>query len=90
MERRRPPTEFQRRVYAVVRRIPKGQVRSYQWVAAKLGNPKAARAVGQALRRNPWPEMVPCHRVIKSDGSLGGYAWGVKKKRRLLQQERAR
>ena len=83
------PTPFQLRVYAVVRRIPKGQVRSYQWVAARVGNPRAARAVGQALRRNPWPEAVPCHRVVRSDGSLGGYAWGPARKRRLLAREGA-
>ena len=82
------PTPFQLRVYAVVRRIPRGQVRSYSWVAAQLGNPHLARAVGQALHRNPWPIRVPCHRVICSDGSLGGYAWGAAKKRRLLARER--
>ena len=79
---------FQRRVYAVVRRIPRGEVRSYQWVARQLGNPGLARAVGQALTRNPWPHRVPCHRVIRADGRLGGYAWGPSKKRRLLEQER--
>ena len=85
--RRTGPSPFQRRVYAVVRRIPRGQVRSYQWVAAQLGNPKAARAVGQALNRNPSPDLTPCHRVVRADGSLGGYAWGLAKKRRLLRQE---
>lgn len=93
---RRPPTAFERRVYAVVKRIPKGQVRSYRWVAEQIGSPRAARAVGRALGRNPWPatgatagrpETVPCHRVVRSDGSLGGYAWGLPKKRRLLIQE---
>ena len=81
-------TPFQQQVYAVVKRIPKGEVRSYQWVARQLGNPHAARAVGQALARNPWPVRVPCHRVIRADGSLGGYAWGLSKKRRLLAKER--
>ncbi|MBI3087864.1 MAG: MGMT family protein [Candidatus Omnitrophica bacterium] len=80
---------FQRRVFAVVKRIPKGEVRSYQWVARRLGNPQLARAVGQALRRNPWPIRVPCHRVVRADGSLGGYAWGAAKKRRLLKREGA-
>jgi O-6-methylguanine DNA methyltransferase len=83
----RPPTRFEERVYAVVRRIPKGQVRSYRWVAARLGNPGLARAVGQALTRNPDPPRTPCHRVIRSDGSLGGYAWGAAAKRRRLGQE---
>ena len=83
------PTEFQRRVYAVVKRIPRGETRSYRWVAERLGDPNLARAVGQALNRNPWPETVPCHRVIRADGSLGGYAWGVAKKRRLLRREGA-
>jgi len=81
-------TPFQRRVYAVVKRIPKGRVHSYQWVAQQLGDPQLARAVGQALKRNPDPAPIPCHRVIRSDGSLGGYAWGLPKKRRLLDQER--
>ena len=82
------PTAFQQRVYQIVKTIPKGDVRSYRWVAAKLGNPNLARAVGQALKRNPWMVTVPCHRVIKSDGSLGGFAWGLRKKRELLRKER--
>ena len=84
----RMPTTFEQRVYAAIRRIPKGQTRSYQWVARQLGNQHLARAVGQALKRNPDPARNPCHRVIRSDGSLGGYAWGVSKKRRLLTRER--
>ena len=84
----RIPTAFERRVYDVVKHIPLGEVRSYAWVAAQLGNPKLARAVGQALHRNPWPSMVPCHRVVRSDGSLGGYAWGLAAKQRLLDDER--
>ena len=82
------PTAFQQRVYQIVKTIPKGDVRSYRWVAAKLGNPNLARAVGQALKRNPRMVTVPCHRVIKSDGSLGGFAWGLRKKRELLRKER--
>ena len=85
---RRQLTPFEARVYAVVRRIPKGQVRSYRWVAQRLGNPDLARAVGQALKRNPDSHRTPCHRVVRSDGSLGGYAWGAAKKQRLLNQER--
>lgn len=82
-------TDFQQRVFAVVRRIPRGEVRSYQWVARQLGNPQLARAVGQALKRNRCPQRIPCHRVIRTDGSLGGYAWGLAKKRQLLRQEAA-
>ena len=83
----RTPTSFQQRVYAIVKRIPRGETRSYRWVAERLGDPKLARAVGQALTRNPSPETVPCHRVIRTDGSLGGYAWGASKKRHLLARE---
>lgn len=81
-------TQFQRRVYTVVQHIPAGEVRSYRWVAEQLGNPGLARAVGQALKRNPFAPKVPCHRVIRSDGLLGGFAFGLAKKRRLLAQER--
>jgi O-6-methylguanine DNA methyltransferase len=86
MKNRNVPN-FQERVYAVVRRIPKGQTRSYRWVAEQLGNPGLARAVGNALRRNPDPRRTPCHRVIQSDGTLGGYAWGPSRKRLRLQRE---
>ncbi|MBI3324493.1 MAG: MGMT family protein [Candidatus Omnitrophica bacterium] len=84
----RRPSAFALGVYAIVKRIPPGQVRSYAWVARRLGKPGASRAVGQALKRNPWPLLVPCHRVIRSDGRLGGYAWGAARKRRLLVAER--
>ena len=83
----RSPTPFEERVYRVVRRIPKGNTRTYRWVAEQLGDPSLARAVGNALNRNPYAPQVPCHRVIKSDGTLGGFAWGPKKKRRMLQDE---
>jgi len=83
----RAPTPFELLVYAVVRRIPTGEVRSYQWVAKQLGRPRAGRAVGQALNRNPWPMVVPCHRVVQADGGLGGFAWGPAAKRRLLRAE---
>jgi O-6-methylguanine DNA methyltransferase len=84
---RRIPTEFEHRVYAVVRRIPKGQTRSYRWVAERLGDPALARAVGRALHRNPDTRTTPCHRVIRSDGTLGGYAFGPAKKRARLRRE---
>lgn len=82
-------TPFAQRVYWAACRIPKGQTRSYQWVAKASGNPKAMRAVGNALHRNPFAPAVPCHRVVKADGSLGGYARGVKRKRALLRKEGA-
>ena len=80
-------TPFQRRVYAAVRRIPRGRTRSYQWVARQIGRPLATRAVGQALNRNSRTDLVPCHRVIAADGSLGGYARGPAAKRRRLRTE---
>ena len=80
-------TTFQQRVYAAILRIPPGQTRSYQWVAAHIGSPRGARAVGNALRRNPFAPKVPCHRVVRADGSLGGYSGGLSKKRALLRAE---
>ena len=84
-------TPFQRKVYEVVLAIPKGQVRTYAWVARAIGQPKAARAVGQALRRNRWAPQIPCHRVVASHGTLGGYSagGGVRAKRRRLVDEGA-
>lgn len=84
-------TPFQRRVYEALLKIPKGQVRTYAQVARMIGRPKAARAVGQALKRNRWAPAIPCHRVIASDGTLGGYSGpgGLARKRRLLARERA-
>ena len=90
MKRRRPPTPFEERVYAIVRRIPRGQTRSYRWVAVQLGHPGLARAVGQALHHNPDTRRTPCHRVIRSDGTLGGYAKGSTRKRALLRREGVR
>ena len=81
-------TPFARKVYSVVARIPIGQVRSYQWVARQAGRPRAWRAVGQILKRNPYPFIIPCHRVVKNDQSLGGYVFGAKAKRSLLELER--
>ena len=80
-------TEFQRQVYRAVSAIPRGQTRSYRWVARRIRRPDAARAVGHALNRNPFAPRVPCHRVVRADGSLGGFAGGPSKKRRLLRQE---
>lgn len=83
----RVSTRFEERVYAVVRTIPKGEVRSYGWVARRLGNLGLARAVGRALHRNPDTRRTPCHRVIASDGHLGGYALGPARKRARLRAE---
>jgi O-6-methylguanine DNA methyltransferase len=66
-------TSFERQVLKAVLEIPFGETRSYSWVAGRIGRPKAVRAVGQALRKNPFPLIIPCHRVIKSDGSFGKY-----------------
>ncbi len=81
-------TPFARKVYKAVLSIPLGEVRSYKWVARKAGSPLAHRAVGQVLKRNPYPLLIPCHRVINSDDRLGGYALGVKKKQSLLELEK--
>ena len=80
-------TRFQQKVYKAVLNIPCGKVRSYKWVAQKIGKPNAARAVGQALKKNPLVGIIPCHRVIASDGSLGGFSKGLKKKRQMLCEE---
>lgn len=79
--------EFERRVLAKALEIPRGEVRSYAWIAREIGYPGAARAVGQALGRNPIPLLIPCHRAVRSDGSLGGYAFGLELKRQLLAAE---
>lgn len=80
-------TPFQRRVWQAALRIPYGRVRSYQWVATKLGGKRYARAVGTALGANPVPLVVPCHRVLAHDGSLGGFSGGLHIKRKLLRLE---
>lgn len=80
-------TAFQRRVWRAILKIPYGRVRSYQWVAEKIGGKQYARAVGMALGSNPVPILVPCHRIIAHDGSLGGFGCGLPMKRRLLKLE---
>jgi methylated-DNA-[protein]-cysteine S-methyltransferase len=80
-------TGFQIRVWDCTRAIPRGSVRSYKWVATHTGSPNSARAVGQALACNPYPIVVPCHRVVGQDGRLIGFAAGVDMKRRLLELE---
>ena len=79
--------EFERGVLAAALAIPWGEVRSYAWLAREVGQPGAARAVGQALGRNPVPVLIPCHRAVRSDGGLGGYAFGLELKQRLLALE---
>lgn len=81
-------TSFAKKVYKVVLRIPFGQVRTYKWVAQKAGRPGAYRAVGQILARNPCLLIIPCHRVVRSDSNTGGYVFGKKKKKLLLDLER--
>ena len=80
--------DFQRKVLAAARRIPFGEVRPYAWVAQRIGHPRAVRAVGTALGRNPVPFIVPCHRVLQTGGGLGGYLFGTDVKSRLLSLER--
>ena len=81
-------TSFSAKVYKVVATIPIGETRSYKWVAQKAGRPRAYRAVGNMLNKNPWPIIIPCHRVVKNDNNPGGYVFGTKKKIALLQLER--
>ena len=82
-------TEFEWQVLAMTSLIPVGETRSYRWIAEQIGKPLAARAVGQALRINPFAPVIPCHRVVRTDGSLGGYQGtsGLAKKKLLLERE---
>jgi methylated-DNA-[protein]-cysteine S-methyltransferase len=80
-------TDFEKKVWTALKEIPFGETRTYKWVAEKTGSPAATRAVGRALSKNPVPIVIPCHRVIESDGAIGGYSSGVNKKRRLLEME---
>lgn len=77
-------TEFEKKVWNALKEIPYGETRSYKWLATEIGEPRAARAVGNALAKNPIPIIFPCHRIIESGGSLGGYTPGAGIKRRLL------
>ena len=83
-------TPFQLKVWNYLKKIPKGRVKTYLEVAKSIGKPKAFRAVANAIGKNPYPPKIPCHRVKKSDGSLGGYSGkgGTKEKRRLLKLEK--
>ncbi|MHC8299651.1 methylated-DNA--[protein]-cysteine S-methyltransferase [Pseudomonas sp. ZS1P83] len=81
---------FQRRVWDALRQIPVGETASYQDIARQLGQPMAFRAVANACGANPLAVIVPCHRVRRQDGSLGGYRWGLERKRQLLERETQR
>lgn len=78
---------FTREVLYELRKIPRGEVKTYGWLARRVGKPGAARAVGQALKRNPIPIIIPCHRIIRDDGTMGGFSMGVNIKERLLALE---
>jgi AraC family transcriptional regulator of adaptative response/methylated-DNA-[protein]-cysteine methyltransferase len=82
-------TAFQQRVWQALRQIPAGSTVSYTEIAKRIGAPKAVRAVAQACGANSLAVAIPCHRVVKNDGSLSGYRWGVERKRALLQKEEA-
>ena len=82
-------TKFQLKVWNYLKKIPRGKVKTYSEVAKSIGKPLAVRAVANAIGKNPLPPKIPCHRVIRSDGSLGGYSGkgGIKTKRLLLKKE---
>ena len=83
-------TVFQRRVWDELRRIPRGETRTYREIARAIGAPAAVRAVGSACGANPVALVVPCHRAVRTDGGLGGYAWGIQRKKKLLILEKKR
>lgn len=83
-------TAFQLQVWQAALSIPKGETRSYQEIATALGRPNASRAIGTAIGANPIALRIPCHRILRKSGALGGYAWGLARKERLLQQEGAK
>jgi len=82
-------THFQLKVWSYLKKIPKGKLKTYAQVAKGIGKPKAVRAVANAIGKNPFPPKIPCHRVIRSDGKLGGYSakGGIKTKKKLLKNE---
>ena len=82
-------TPFQQRVWQALRDIPSGHTVSYRELAARIGAPRAVRAVASACAANPLAVVIPCHRVVRSNGELAGYAWGIERKRALLAQEAA-
>jgi methylated-DNA-[protein]-cysteine S-methyltransferase len=82
-------SDWQRRAGQTMMQVPRGQVRTYSWLAASMGAPAAPRAAGTACARNPLPVIVPCHRIIRSSGGLGGFGGGLALKRRMLEMEGA-
>ncbi len=80
-----PVTNFQKRVYKIVKKIPKGKTTTYKTIAKRLKS--SPRSVGKALNANPFPVRIPCYRVIRSNGKIGGYKFGIKKKKELLKKE---
>lgn len=80
-------TAFEKKVYGALKKIPRGSVTTYGELARRIGHPRAGRAVGNALNKNPFAPAVPCHRVVRADGKLAGYRWGLKRKRQLLDRE---
>ena len=84
-------TAFQIKVWKEIAKIPYGETRTYKQLAESIGHPKSYRAVANACGKNPYAPYIPCHRVIRSDGNLGGYSakGGVRKKRRMLEEERS-
>ena len=85
------PTKFQLKVWKYIKKIPKGKVKTYKEVAIAIKRPKSARAVANACGKNPYAPKIPCHRVIRSDGALGGYSGrgGIRQKLKLLRSEQA-
>ena len=83
-------TDFQRRVWKEISKIPFGETRTYKDLAIAIGKPNSSRAVANACGKNPYPVIIPCHRVIRSDGGLGGYSGrgGIREKIRLLKSEK--
>ena len=87
MKKKETPGTFNAEVYQLLKKVPPGRVTTYGALAQALGRPKASRAVGNALHANPCAPQVPCHRVVRSDGALGGYVAGPRRKIELLRQE---
>jgi O-6-methylguanine DNA methyltransferase len=91
-EKMKSYSAFEQMVWTACAKIPAGQTRTYGWIAEQIGRPGAGRAVGTALGRNPFAPTIPCHRVLRSDGKMGGYSGrgGIKTKIKLLQKEGAK